>query len=82
MKARVPGGTLLSVIVIAIFAGTIPAIAQEQSTGEPAGAPVSQILIEGTDRPVETPPAAICGGCVSPTFTTQGKGSILQQQIG
>ena len=27
-------------------------------------------------RKEETPPAVICGGCVSPTFTTQGKGSI------
>ena len=41
-----------------------------ESAGEAAGA-------GRKSREVETPPAVICGGCVSPTFATQGKGSIV-----
>ena len=42
MKARVPGGTLLSAIVIAIFAGTIPAFAQENAERRRGGRSRSQ----------------------------------------
>ncbi|HET6678021.1 MAG TPA: hypothetical protein VFH05_07130 [Nitrospira sp.] len=43
--------------------------AEEQGAGEAAGA-------GRLSRETETPPAVICGGCVSPTYTSQGKGSI------
>jgi hypothetical protein len=46
-------------------------LAQEgQSAGESEGA-------GRLSREVEAPPAVICGGCVAPTFLTQGKGSIV-----
>ena len=67
MKARVVGGLVFATIISSIFGGTIAVYAQEQSAGEAAGA-------GRLSREVETPPAVICGGCVSPTFATQGKG--------
>ena len=53
-----------------IVAATVRCKAEEQSAGEAAGA-------GRLSREVETPPAVICGGCVSPTFCAQGKGSIV-----
>ncbi|MGZ9189090.1 MAG: hypothetical protein ACXW39_03405, partial [Nitrospira sp.] len=70
MSARISEGLLLGAIIIMIVAVTAPAKAEEQSAGEAAGA--GQRL-----REVETPPAVICGGCVSPTFAGEGKGSIV-----
>jgi hypothetical protein len=43
--------------------------AEEQGAGEAAGA-------GRLSRETQTPPAVICGGCVSPAFASQGKGSI------
>ncbi|MBI4002300.1 MAG: hypothetical protein HY348_11015 [Nitrospira defluvii] len=70
MHARGTGGCVLCAIVmmIAVVATTVGA--EEQSAGEAAGA--GQRL-----RDVETPPAVICGGCVTPTFAGEGKGSIV-----
>ena len=59
----------LSVIAVAMLTMALPVWAQE-SAGEAAGA--GQL-----SRKEEAPPAVICGGCVSPAFTTQGKGSIV-----
>ncbi|MFO0722023.1 MAG: hypothetical protein U0319_14880, partial [Nitrospira sp.] len=53
-----------------VMAITTPAGAEEQSAGEAAGA-------GRLSREVETPPAVICGGCVTPTFAGEGKGSIV-----
>jgi hypothetical protein len=47
-----------------------PAWAAEQSAGEAAGA--GQLL-----RETESPPAVICGGCISHPHDIQGKGSIV-----
>jgi hypothetical protein len=47
-----------------------PLFAQQKSAEEAAGA--GQLL-----RKEEAPPAVICGGCISPMFTSQGKGSIV-----
>jgi hypothetical protein len=44
--------------------------AAEESAGEAAGG-------GRLSRQVETPPAVICGGCISPAFASQGKGSIV-----
>lgn len=68
MSVRMSGGLVLGAILMIIVAAAAPAGAEEQSVGEAAGA--GQMLQE-----VETPPAVICGGCVSPTFA--GEGSIV-----
>jgi hypothetical protein len=65
------GGTVLGAIVITVFVAIGPGWAQEgESAGESAGA-------GRLSRETESPPAVICGGCVAPTFLTQGKGSIV-----
>ena len=56
--------------LLMVMAITAPAGAEEQSAGEAAGA-------GRLSREVETPPAVICGGCVTPTFAGEGKGSIV-----
>ena len=56
--------------LLMVIAITAPAGAEEQSVGEAAGA-------GRLSREVETPPAVICGGCVTPTFAGEGKGSIV-----
>lgn len=58
----------LSVIAVAMLTMALPVWAQE-SAEEAAG--YGKLF-----RKEEAPPAVICGGCVSPAFTTQGKGSI------
>lgn len=68
MSARMSGGLVLGAIMMIVAAA--PASAEDQSAGEAAGA--GQRL-----REVETPPAVICGGCVTPTFAGAGKGSIV-----
>ena len=71
MNARTSGGTVLGAIVITVFVAMAPGWAEEgESAGEAAGA-------GRLSRETETPPAVICGGCVAPTFLTQGKGSIV-----
>jgi len=55
-------------IALAMLIMALPAWAAE-SAEEAAGA--GRLL-----RKEETPPAVICGGCISPTFSSQGKGSI------
>lgn len=70
MHARGPGRILLSAMVMMIVAAATTGRAEEQSAGEAAGA-------GRLSREVETPPAVICGGCVSPTFAGEGKGSIV-----
>lgn len=57
-------------VIIVVALGSAPAFAAEQSAGEAAGA-------GRLSREVEAPPAVICGGCVSHTHDTQGKGSIV-----
>lgn len=59
-----------SVIVILVALCAEPLSAAEQSAGEAAGA--GQLL-----RETETPPAVICGGCISHPHDGQGKGSIV-----
>ncbi|HEU4684514.1 MAG TPA: hypothetical protein VFS39_08455 [Nitrospira sp.] len=56
-------------IAVVALATTLPVWAAE-SAEEAAGA--GRLL-----RKEESPPAVICGGCISPAFTTQGKGSII-----
>ncbi len=68
MSARMSGGLLLGAIIVMIVAA--PVRAEDQSAGEAAGA-------GRLSREVETPPAVICGGCVSPSFVAEGKGSIV-----
>ncbi|SLM43153.1 exported hypothetical protein [Nitrospira sp. ND1] len=70
MQVRRTGVYTLCAIVmmVAVVATTVGA--EEQSAGEAAGA--GQRL-----RDVEAPPAVICGGCVTPTFAGEGKGSIV-----
>jgi hypothetical protein len=66
-------GRLVWAAVMMIIAAAMiapPVMAEEQSAGEAAGA-------GRLSREVETPPAVICGGCVIPSFGTQGKGSIV-----
>lgn len=58
------------VLIIAAAIGGVPTWAAEQSAGEAAGA--GQLL-----RETESPPAVICGGCISHPHDTQGKGSIV-----
>ena len=72
MSARKLGGLVWGAIMMTSVAAMIapPLLAEEQSAGEAAGA-------GRLSREVETPPAVICGGCVTPTFGTQGKGSIV-----
>lgn len=53
-----------------VFLCAAPGWAAEESPGEAAGA-------GRLSREVETPPAVICGGCISPAFLSQGKGSIV-----
>jgi hypothetical protein len=61
--------TLVSLVMMMAFT-TTPLLGAEKSAEEAAGA--GQLL-----RKEETPPAVICGGCISPMFTSQGKGSIV-----
>jgi hypothetical protein len=71
MNARVAVAMVLGALFSVTLIGTAPSLAQEEkSAGEAAGA-------GRLSREVETPPAVICGGCVSPTFAGQGKGSIV-----
>jgi len=70
MSVRMSGGLVLGAIMMVITLVTAPVRAEEQSAGEAAGA-------GRLSREVETPPAVICGGCVTPTFGTEGKGSIV-----
>jgi hypothetical protein len=71
VNARTFGGTVLGAIVIAVLVAIAPAWAEEgQSAGQAEGA-------GRLSRETESPPAVICGGCVSPTFLTEGKGSIV-----
>ena len=70
MSARMPGGLIWGAVMMMIVASHVSVRAEEKSAGEAAGA--GQVL-----REVETPPAVICGGCVTPSFGTQGKGSIV-----
>ena len=70
MNVQGPGRIVLCALVMMVTAITTPVGAEEQSAGEAAGA--GQRL-----REVETPPAVICGGCVTPTFAGEGKGSIV-----
>jgi hypothetical protein len=58
------------VFAAAVFLCAAPVGAAEESPGEAAGA-------GRLSREVETPPAVICGGCISPVFSSQGKGSIV-----
>jgi len=60
----------IGVIAIAILMMALPVWAADQSAEEAAGA--GRLL-----RKEEAPPAVICGGCISPAFTSQGKGSIV-----
>lgn len=53
-----------------VFMGAAPGGAAEESPGEAAGA-------GRLSREVETLPAVICCGCISPVFSSQGKGSIV-----
>ena len=60
----------IGVIAVAMLMMALPAWAADQSAEEAAGA--GRLL-----RKEEAPPAVICGGCISPAFTSQGKGSIV-----
>ena len=72
MSRRMSGGLIWGVATMMIVAATITSSvsAEEQSAGEAAGA-------GRLSREVETPPAVICGGCVTTSFGTEGKGSIV-----
>ena len=67
---RGAGRILLSMVGLASLATATKVLAEDQSAGEAAGA-------GRLSREVETPPAVICGGCVSPAFASEGKGSIV-----
>ncbi len=62
-------GSIALCLVAFSVGGQAAMAAEEQGAGEAAGA-------GRLSRETETPPAVICGGCVSPTYTSQGKGSI------
>jgi hypothetical protein len=62
-------GSIALCLVAFTVGGQTAMAAEEQGAGEAAGA-------GRLSRETETPPAVICGGCVSPTYTSQGKGSI------
>ncbi len=68
------GGIVLGVIGMMIVAATTPVGAEEQSAGEAAGA-------GRLSREVETSAAVICGGCVTPTFAGEGRGSVPYGRI-
>ncbi len=70
MGARTSGGLILGSVVLMIVVSAVPVSAEDQSAGESAGA-------GRLSREVETPPAVICGGCVTPSFAGEGKGSIV-----
>lgn len=69
MRGYMSGGLVFGAVMM-IVAAAAPVWAEDQSAGEAAGA-------GRLSREVETPPAVICGGCVTPSFGTQGKGSIV-----
>lgn len=69
MHARMSGGTILGAVIM-IVAVAVPVYAEDQSAGEMAGA-------GRVSREMEPPPAVICGGCVTPTFSEEGRGSIV-----
>ncbi|HEY6085109.1 MAG TPA: hypothetical protein VIU63_06910 [Nitrospira sp.] len=60
----------LCVLAVAVLLTAIPQAWAAESAEEAAGA--GRLL-----RKEESPPAVICGGCISPAFTSQGKGSIV-----
>ena len=57
-------------LAVTVFLCVAPVSAADQSAGEGAGA-------GRLSREVESPPAVICGGCISPAFASQGKGSLV-----
>jgi hypothetical protein len=63
------GGTLLGAVVMIVVV-TVSAHAEDQTAVEAVGS-------GRLSRETETTPAVICGGCVTPTFTGEGKGSIV-----
>lgn len=69
MNARMSGGTVLGAIIM-IVAATVPVYSEDQSAEEAAGA-------GRLSRKMEPPPVVICGGCVTPTFSEEGRGSIV-----
>ena len=69
MKTKVARGTIFILMAFTFLLAATSGYAAEQSAEEAAGA--GQLL-----RKEESPPAVICGGCVSATHTSEGKGSI------
>ena len=69
MKTKVTQGTKISLMALAMVLAATSGYAAETSAEEAAGA--GQL-----SRKEESPPAVICGGCVSATHTSEGKGSI------
>lgn len=70
MRQSIKLGTCQWLVAMIVLLCGIPVEAAEESAGEAAGA-------GRLSRQVETPPAVICGGCISPAFASQGKGSIV-----
>ena len=68
MSGHVKNKHRVGAIVLAILVMALPVWAAD-SAEEAAGA--GRLL-----RKEDTPPAVICGGCISPAFASQGKGSI------
>ena len=69
MRMQVGKRYVFGAVAIIMLTTVLPVWAQ-QSAEEAAGA-------GRLSRKEETPPAVICGGCISPAFTSQGKGSIV-----
>ena len=69
MRRQVGNRYVFGAVAIIMLTTVLPVWAQ-QSAEEAAGA-------GRLSRKEETPPAVICGGCISPAFTSQGKGSIV-----
>ena len=69
MKTKVTQGKKSSLMALAVLLAATSGYAADNSAEEAAGA--GQLL-----RKEDSPPAVICGGCVSATHTSEGKGSI------
>src|SRR5689334_2914119 len=69
MRRQVGKRYVFGAVAIIMLTTVLPVWAQ-QSAEEAAGA-------GRLSRKEEAPPAVICGGCISPAFTSQGKGSIV-----
>ena len=68
-ETKVARGTIFILMAFTFLLAATSGYAAEQSAEEAAGA--GQL-----SRKEESPPAVICGGCVSATHTSEGKGSI------